>query len=268
MECENVMIYHFKGETKGTHRNRPKSAPYLRLNNSKRTSKCQSILFYSTRKIFEKSLKMPKTLEAGNHYAFSTSILSQSSKKNWRATLWEIFLSEKCLGMPKKPFSLARYCMIPGQKENLFGSVPWATRYTIQDFIKLLVELFWSLQVYRKKHWRKGMTKEPTKNSITPTDGSPSVDEDWPDSVVVVADIGQHRNQTQHTHYEQHSWPEHYTNTQSKLPQSNSQTFSCKILQDQTLSSKIPARIMHCLPRSWKWNLTHSCRKCIEVRLG
>ena len=33
-----------------TSRERPKSAPYLRLKNSKRTSKCQSILFYGTGK--------------------------------------------------------------------------------------------------------------------------------------------------------------------------------------------------------------------------
>ena len=25
---------------------------------------------------------------------------------------------------------------------------------------------------------------------------------------------------------------------------------------------------MHCLPRSWKWNLTDSCKKCMGVRLG
>ena len=31
-------------------RDRPKSAPYLRLKSSKRTSKCQRIVFYSTRK--------------------------------------------------------------------------------------------------------------------------------------------------------------------------------------------------------------------------
>ena len=33
-----------------TSQERPKSAPYLRLKNSKRTSKCQSILFYGTGK--------------------------------------------------------------------------------------------------------------------------------------------------------------------------------------------------------------------------
>ena len=34
---------------------------------------------------------------------------------------------------------------------NLFGSVPWATRYILAssvNFVELLVELFWSVQVY------------------------------------------------------------------------------------------------------------------------
>ena len=42
--CESAETSH------PTSRERHKSAPYLRLQNSKRTSKCQSILFYSTRK--------------------------------------------------------------------------------------------------------------------------------------------------------------------------------------------------------------------------
>ena len=43
-----------------TSRDRPKLAPYPRLKNSKRTSKFQSILFYSTKNFFEKSLTTPK----------------------------------------------------------------------------------------------------------------------------------------------------------------------------------------------------------------
>ena len=34
---------------------------------------------------------------------------------------------------------------------NLFGSVPWATRYILAssvNFVELLAELFWSVQVY------------------------------------------------------------------------------------------------------------------------
>ena len=34
---------------------------------------------------------------------------------------------------------------------NLFGSIPWATRYILAssvNFVELLVELFWSVQVY------------------------------------------------------------------------------------------------------------------------
>ena len=36
---------------------------------------------------------------------------------------------------------------------NLFGSVPWANRYNLassQNFVELLVELFWTLQVVLK----------------------------------------------------------------------------------------------------------------------
>ena len=45
---------------------------------------------------------------------------------------------------------------------NFFGSVPWANGGNLK-FCRILVELFWSLQVYRKffkikKHWRKAMT--------------------------------------------------------------------------------------------------------------
>ena len=38
---------------------------------------------------------------------------------------------------------------------NLFSSVVWANRYNLassQNFVELLVELFWSLQVVLKKH--------------------------------------------------------------------------------------------------------------------
>ena len=39
---------------------------------------------------------------------------------------------------------------IVGYAGNLFGSVPWANRGNL-NFVELLVELFWSLQVCRKK---------------------------------------------------------------------------------------------------------------------
>ena len=37
---------------------------------------------------------------------------------------------------------------------NIFGSVPWANRYILassENFVELLVELFWSVQVVFKK---------------------------------------------------------------------------------------------------------------------
>ena len=41
--------------------------------------------------------------------------------------------------------------MLRGKKERLFGSVPLANRYNL-NFVELLVELFWAVQVYRKKY--------------------------------------------------------------------------------------------------------------------
>ena len=56
-----------------TSRDRHKSAPYLRLKNSKRTSKCQSVFFYSTRKFFSEKI-------------------SQCRKKLKKWTLWSHLL--------------------------------------------------------------------------------------------------------------------------------------------------------------------------------
>ena len=71
-----------------------------------------------------------------------------------KGTLREFF--PKKVSMPKKlkgeSFSVARYCLLRGKKrKNLYGSVPWANRY---NFVvpEKFVELFWPLQVYRKKH--------------------------------------------------------------------------------------------------------------------
>ena len=119
-----------------TSRERPKSAPYLRLKNSKRTSK-YSLLRYRKnpkvepnwhtrgdtlkffihsvanhqkklkeghfwRKIFFKSLTMPKKLKGGTLWDFSTSVLSENSKKIEGGTLWEkFFFRKKSLTEPK-----------------------------------------------------------------------------------------------------------------------------------------------------------------------
>ena len=70
-ECHNeermavqIAVHRIKVSSKlilwRTSRDQPKSALNLSLKNSKRTSKCQSILFYSSRNFFKKSLAMPK----------------------------------------------------------------------------------------------------------------------------------------------------------------------------------------------------------------
>ena len=101
---------------KKTIRDQPKSAPYLWLKNSKRTSKCQSIRFDSTRKKFlNKSHNTKKTVRdlLGQFNIHSVAKL----QKNEGGHFGEFF-SEKSLAMPKKlkvrPFSLFRYCMLRG----------------------------------------------------------------------------------------------------------------------------------------------------------
>ena len=55
------------------------------------------------------------------------------------------------------PFSLARYCMLRGKKEKPFWfsfpgqQVKFGAFLFRRTFVELLVKLFWSFQVYRKK---------------------------------------------------------------------------------------------------------------------
>ena len=75
-------------------RKRPKSATYLRLKNSKRTSKCQVFSFTTPEKFFEKS-QWRKNLKRGTLWDFSTSILSQNSEKIEGGPFGEFFSGKK-----------------------------------------------------------------------------------------------------------------------------------------------------------------------------
>ena len=93
--------------------------------------------------LVKKSLTMLKKLKGGNLWDYSTSILTQDIKKLKR-TLWELCFRKKSHNA-KEP-----------EKEKVFF---WFSSLGQQvqigaflKFVELLVELFWSLQVYRKKH--------------------------------------------------------------------------------------------------------------------
>ena len=89
---------------KRTSRDRPKSAPYPRLKNSKRTSKFQtwSILFYSTENFFcKKSQNAEKNWKRGTLGIFLPS-LSQNPKQLKGGPFGEKCFSEKSHAMPKK----------------------------------------------------------------------------------------------------------------------------------------------------------------------
>ena len=122
-----------------TSRERPKLAPYLRLKNSKRTSKCQSILFYGTGKtqklnrigapegtlwdfssilsqikklkeghfwwkknFLKKSLTMPKKLKGGTLWIFQHPFCRKTLKKLRGGTLWGNFFFEKKVSQRRK----------------------------------------------------------------------------------------------------------------------------------------------------------------------
>ena len=94
-----------------TSRDRPKSAPYPRLKNSKKTSKFQVFSFtvLEKRKFSEKNgpsgaLKSDNAekLKGGTLWVFPTSILSQNSKQIEGGPFGENNFRKKSLAVPKK----------------------------------------------------------------------------------------------------------------------------------------------------------------------
>ena len=76
---------------------------------------------------------MPKKLK-GNPLGFFNIHSVAKLQKIEGGTLGNFF-RKKSRNVEKKlkggPFSLVRYCMIRGKKENLFGSVTWTNRYNL-----------------------------------------------------------------------------------------------------------------------------------------
>ena len=100
----------------------------------------------------KKSLNAEKT-ERLTLWGFSTSILSQNSENIEEDPKFSRKKVSQCQKTEGGPFGLVRYCMLRG-KTFWFSSLG----QRVQQFGVLLkfcrtsgVELFWSLQVYRKK---------------------------------------------------------------------------------------------------------------------
>ena len=102
-----------------TSRDRPKSAQYLRLKNSKRTSKCQSI-FYSTRKFFWKVSQCRKKLKGDTLKNFFQKKSRNAEKKTEKG---DLLVSS----------DIVYYA------GNLFGSVPWTNRGNLKFCRTILV---------------------------------------------------------------------------------------------------------------------------------
>ena len=117
MSKHNVWKKTFETLVEETSWDRPKSAPYSRLKNSKRTSKCQFTILENLEKpkngpsgapgpasvspwaLKRKKVSQCQKTETGTLWGFSTSILSQNIKK----LKGEIFIfGKKYLTMPKQ----------------------------------------------------------------------------------------------------------------------------------------------------------------------
>ena len=116
-----------------TSRDRPKTAPYLKIKNSKKTSKCQSIGELGTlRWIFFKKVSTPKKIERGIRWDFSTFIVAKL-RKNRRDPLGTFFRKKVSQCRKKlnwKGDHLVSSC-ISCYAGNLFGSVAWPNGYNL-----------------------------------------------------------------------------------------------------------------------------------------
>ena len=159
-----------------TSRDRPKSASYPRLKNSKKTSKCQ-VLFYSTRKSkFKKKFKkftyskkwtewrakvsQCRKTERGDPLRFFNIHSVAKHQKNAGGTLWgKIFFFEKSKSRSAEKNERGESLVSPGivcyaekqEKPFWFSSLDQIVHFDAIIFCRTFVELFWSVRVDRKK---------------------------------------------------------------------------------------------------------------------
>ena len=110
---------------------------------------------------------MPKKLKGGTLWDFSTSILSQNSKKNEGGALWENFFPKKSLAVPKKR-GLARYGMLRGRTGKTFlvqFPRPNGAIIFCRTFKNYFGQFVW---IEKKSHYngRVSLHEAPTKNVI------------------------------------------------------------------------------------------------------
>ena len=89
---------------------------------------------------------MSKNWKGGPFGIFQHSFCRNAPKKLKGDTLGKYFPEKNSRDAGKK--LKGRYCMIRGKKEKPF----WFSCLVQQVQYKILVELFWSLHVYQKKH--------------------------------------------------------------------------------------------------------------------
>ena len=139
---------------KATSRDRPKSAPYLRLKNSK-TSKHS--LLQHPKKFLEKVSQCRKKLNGGPFGIFQHPF----SKKIERGPFGgkKSHSAEKTKGDPLVSIGTVCYAK---KRKSFFGSVTWSKRYNLEPSFKFCRTFSRTILVTsggpKKQHWRTAMT--------------------------------------------------------------------------------------------------------------
>ena len=96
---------------------------------------------------------MPKKLKGGTLWDFSTSVLSETSKNNWRGDPLGDFFSEKVSQCRKKQrgdslISPGMVCYAEKEEKPFwFSSLGQMIQFGTIKFCRTFVELFWSVRV-------------------------------------------------------------------------------------------------------------------------
>ena len=75
---------------------------------------------------------MPKNSEIGDFLGFQHPFCRKTPKKKWKVDPLLPKKHRKNLHNAEKNLSLARYCVLRGKKEKLFGSISQANKYNLK----------------------------------------------------------------------------------------------------------------------------------------
>ena len=136
-------------------RQRHKSAPYLRLKNSKKIWKRQKTQSFKLTKRVSKPFRKTQTIDMARPFGF-LNILCCKTSKNWRDHLGENFRKRvaQCQKTERRDSLVSHGTVCYEEKKEKafwFCSLGRLVQFDTIKFRRTFVELFWSVRVDRKK---------------------------------------------------------------------------------------------------------------------